>query len=285
MSKKKRIFIGSSAEALQVAEVLQSQLQYNFDVTIWNQDVFTPGVSGFESIDEAVRASTYGVFVFAADDAMVTRGIHGYAPRMNVVFEMGYFAGTHGMRRTFVLEPKDSTVHKLSDLAGITTIQFDPDRFKAEPGPAIGPAVHAIKTAIAKDRVSFPPSHLGRLNLLDESIKVIEAIPPKVGEEKYCLAANLSTGRSVKVTIRAEFGAVLDHEKGSAWTYPISPLALWERQGLIVDGQQSLLARGPGTAFTIVHFKDFVKSFILDVFEDEATVPTFTKAITVNKVS
>jgi len=266
MVKKQRIFIGSSAEAHPVAEALQNQLQHDFDVTIWSQDVFTAAVGTFESIDEAVRAHAYGVFVFAPDDAMVTRGSEVYVPRLNVVFEMGYFAGVHGMRRTFVLEPKGDIVHTLSDLAGITPVQFDLQRFKDEGAAA------------------YPREHLGRANLLNPAAETILGVRNFGDHDSFCFAAKLGPGQSAKIAIRGEFKRDDEPEKAFAWAFALSPINThWERLPPlgIHNGAQSLSAQGPGLAHTTVVFRDFLTAVVLDVFENDAVVPTFTKRLTV----
>ncbi|UYB51133.1 nucleotide-binding protein [Xanthomonas sp. AM6] len=280
MSRKQRIFIGSSAEAHAIAEALQSQLQYDFDVTIWSQDVFTAAVATFESIDEAVRAHAYGVFVFAPDDPMKMRGTEGYAPRLNVVLEMGYFAGVHGMRRTFVLEPRGGIVHTLSDLAGITTAQFDLDRFKSDGAAALGPAVYAIKQAISRDRIAYPREHLGRQNLLSPEVRTLIGAKGIDEPDRYCLAAKLGQSQSIKLTIRGSFRQDDEPEKAFAWGFPISPVNThWERLPPlgIHDGTQSLYALGPGLAHTTVKFRDVLVAVEFDVFENDSASPTFTK--------
>lgn len=45
-----RIFIGSSREAIDVCRVVQSELADDFDVTVWDQDVFRLSYGTLDSL-------------------------------------------------------------------------------------------------------------------------------------------------------------------------------------------------------------------------------------------
>lgn len=125
-NSKPALFIDSSTESLPVANVLQSQLQYDATTSLWNQGVF--GISDY-TLDRLLRATKefdFAVFVFGADDMLELRGERYLVARDNVVLELGIFAGTLGRERTFmVLQRTVERVHLPSDLQGITPASFD----------------------------------------------------------------------------------------------------------------------------------------------------------------
>ena len=113
---KPRIFIGSSGEALDVCYAIQQELGRDFDVTVWNQDVFRLTRDALDSLLAALDSSDAGVFVLRQDDLTESRGQSNPTVRDNVIFELGMFIGRLGRDRTFMLSPDGSTVRLPSDL-------------------------------------------------------------------------------------------------------------------------------------------------------------------------
>ena len=64
---KKRIFIASSTEGLDVAYAVQENLEYNFEVTVWPQGVFELTKSALESLCDARRQYDAAIFVFTPE--------------------------------------------------------------------------------------------------------------------------------------------------------------------------------------------------------------------------
>ena len=55
-SSKPRVFVGSSVEGLEIARVIQSELQYDYFVEIWNQNtIFGLGTTTIEALDRRVK--------------------------------------------------------------------------------------------------------------------------------------------------------------------------------------------------------------------------------------
>ena len=90
------IFIGSSTEAIQIARFLRKSLQKIGEVHIWSKGVFGLGRNTLDELIRMSRQVDFAVFVFSADDKVITRH-KGYASaRDNVIFELGLFIGAIG---------------------------------------------------------------------------------------------------------------------------------------------------------------------------------------------
>ena len=100
---KPRVFIGSSTEGLEIAELIQLGLERVAECTLWNQSTFAPGQTTIESIVDATVEYDFAVLVLTADDMIVKRGVEAAAPRDNVLFELGLFTGALGRARTFMV--------------------------------------------------------------------------------------------------------------------------------------------------------------------------------------
>jgi hypothetical protein len=145
-----RIFIGSSSEAVHVAEALQSVLQDVAEVTLW-PETFNVGEYSIEDLREAARVHDFAAFVFTPDDEVTSRGIPTHAPRDNVVFELGLFSSRLGPRRTFVVKAEGESVKVPSDIAGITYATYRaPEASHSDPRweAAVRPAARKIRRAI-----------------------------------------------------------------------------------------------------------------------------------------
>lgn len=131
MNNTPSIFIGSSSEGVEVAHILQSQLQ-EFRAHVWDQGLFTPGRYPLEVLDKQVKTRDFAVFVCTPDDPIIKRNCQGIAARDNVIFELGLFMGAMGRERSFMLLPDKIHVELPSDLAAITQIRYDHEKFQLE---------------------------------------------------------------------------------------------------------------------------------------------------------
>jgi predicted nucleotide-binding protein len=134
---KPRVFIGSSGEALDVSGAVQAELARNFEITVWNQDVFRLSHDALDSLLFALDSSDAGVFILKPDDVTESRGESRLTVRDNVLFELGMFIGRLGRSRTFMLLPNAPEVSLPSDLAGVITAHYDADRFDRQPRAAV----------------------------------------------------------------------------------------------------------------------------------------------------
>jgi hypothetical protein len=125
---KRKLFIGSSTEELQLAEAATSILEADFDVTIWNNSVWDSAVFKINQnfLADLLKASLqfdFGILLGTADDSVKYRGKEVLQPRDNVLFELGLFTGRLGISKCALLIEKDAKFP--SDLQGITLARFD----------------------------------------------------------------------------------------------------------------------------------------------------------------
>ncbi|MGA3049853.1 MAG: nucleotide-binding protein, partial [Terracidiphilus sp.] len=118
-SDKARVFVGSSVESLPYAYAIQENLDpHDAYVKVWSQGVFNIAAYGLESLLDTVRSHDFAVFVFAADDQVISRNQKHKAVRDNVILELGLFMGALGRERTFVIAPMGVDLHLPTDLWG-----------------------------------------------------------------------------------------------------------------------------------------------------------------------
>lgn len=144
---KVRVFIVSSAEALDIARGIQNCLDHDpFTVVIWTDGVFRASHYPIESLEKELDQSDFAIAIAQPDDVTHSRGAAASSPRDNVIFELGFFMGRLGRHRSLLLEPRGEEVKLPSDLSGITTIAYkhDPGNWAA----ALGPACNRIRTII-----------------------------------------------------------------------------------------------------------------------------------------
>jgi len=118
------VFIGSSAEGLEIASAVQVLLDRACEPTIWHQGVF--GLSGgtLESLVKRLNSFDFAVLILTPDDVVISRDTTQQSPRDNVLMELGLFIGALGRERTFILHERDRDLKLPSDLAGITLGTF-----------------------------------------------------------------------------------------------------------------------------------------------------------------
>lgn len=135
---KIRIFIISSAEALEIARTIQNAFEYDFIVVVWTDGVFLASWYPIESLERQLDQSDFAIAVAQPDDITLSRGGSSFSARDNVIFELGLFIGRIGRQRSFLVEPRGEEVKLPSDLSGITALpyKYDPKNLAATMGPA-----------------------------------------------------------------------------------------------------------------------------------------------------
>jgi predicted nucleotide-binding protein len=117
----KDIFLGYSTQAGEIGERLGRYLK-ELGLQVYDWHDFPASQTIWDSIQEAVHLTRCGVFLFMADDKLQSRTSQ-YAPRDNVVYEAGYFAGARGRERTLVIREIGAKVP--TDLGGVKYIALD----------------------------------------------------------------------------------------------------------------------------------------------------------------
>jgi Predicted nucleotide-binding protein containing TIR-like domain len=176
---KPSVFVGSSSEALPIAQAIQEELSHDAKVTIWSQDVFQLSRSAIENLSRAVHKFDFAIFVFAPDDQIILRGSRLNAVRDNVIYELGLFAGWLGYERTFIIQPRGASKFRIpTDLLGLTIADYDPtreDNLIASVGPACNKIRRSMKSLgyfSVEDRAMSHDSIPHGMNLSISNIEV-----------------------------------------------------------------------------------------------------------------
>lgn len=122
--EKIRVFVISSREAIAVVETIENAFASNDDIQIvpWKNDVFKVANYPLEDLERELELADFAVAVAHADDVATIRKKKQIVPRDNVIFELAYFMGRLGRRRSILMEP--SNVKLPSDYDGVTTIRY-----------------------------------------------------------------------------------------------------------------------------------------------------------------
>jgi Predicted nucleotide-binding protein containing TIR-like domain len=154
---KPRLFIGSSVEGKEIAEMIQLGLEYDVEATIWYQGVFGLSQGSLESLVTAANSFDFAVLILTPDDLKSKRGDDVGSPRDNVIFELGLFMGALGRERTFIVYCRDFVIDFPTDLAGVTPATFG-KRSDNNMQAALGPVCTKIKSAISSCGYAEPKS-------------------------------------------------------------------------------------------------------------------------------
>ncbi|MFI5396044.1 MAG: TIR domain-containing protein [Candidatus Binatia bacterium] len=156
---KPRVFIASSREGLAVAERIQQNLSDFALCKIWTQGAFALSATNIESLEALPHDHEFAVIVMTPDDIVLERGEEGRAARDNVIFELGLFIGALTRRRTFMICPRDVSMHLPTDLAGVTLATYETADFQHDRQAALGAACTTIKDAIKRVLCQEAPQH------------------------------------------------------------------------------------------------------------------------------
>ena len=156
---KKKLFIGSSSEELKLAEQVKLLLDSDFEVTIWNDNVWDTAIFKINQnfLADLLKASLqfdYGILLGTSDDKVMFRGKEMLQPRDNVLFELGLFTGRLGTSKCAFLIDKE--IKLPSDFNGLTLARFD----KAD-STSLQNSVKQISDlfkASSEDEINFFPS-------------------------------------------------------------------------------------------------------------------------------
>ncbi len=126
MMHRPYIFIGSSAEGMEVAKAIQANLDYSCESQVWSQGLFGLGEGSLKSLVNSLDRFDFSILVLTPDDLTVSRGAEQQSPRDNVLFELGLFIGGLGNERVFIVADRSARLKLPSDLAGVTPATFEP---------------------------------------------------------------------------------------------------------------------------------------------------------------
>lgn len=119
MGEKLKIFLGSSSEALNIMWALERELSdRGFDTVPWKGS-FDLARNTLDEIWDLAKKVDFAVFVMASDSILEERGRQTWAPRDNVVYEAGLFAGVLSPTRVFLVVESGLNIKIPSDYSGI----------------------------------------------------------------------------------------------------------------------------------------------------------------------
>jgi predicted nucleotide-binding protein len=73
MTRKPRIFIGSSVEGLPVADAVNLNLDHDIEVTIWRNGTFDLSSTTIDSLMNKAKSVDFALFIFSPDDVAFIR--------------------------------------------------------------------------------------------------------------------------------------------------------------------------------------------------------------------
>lgn len=192
--EKPRLFIGSSTEGKDVADMLQLGLDYDVEVTVWHQGVFDLSQGSLESLVQASRKFDFAALVLTPDDLTSKRDKNVNSPRDNVIFELGLFMGALGRDRTFIVYCRDEKLDIPSDLAGVTPATFA-NRADGNLQAALGSVGTQIKNAIKN--CGFASHQIAKTPSQSSDVIVQEGVYyTQNGDGPFCTAC-YDTGRKL----------------------------------------------------------------------------------------
>lgn len=147
-----KIFIGSSAESINIVEALISNLKHNAWCTPWTI-AFNAGKNVIDALIEEISKNDFAIFVFANDDYVKLRDALIMTVRDNVLFESGMAMGILGKDRVFIVKPQGVSDFRMpSDFSGVITTEYNFQRVlnKNELVAALTPAAIDIKNSIGE---------------------------------------------------------------------------------------------------------------------------------------
>ena len=155
IDSKLRVFIGSSTETREIAYIIQESLEDVAEVTVWDQDLSILSQTILNSLQQTLRTTDFGIFIFSPDDFALIRSQEVSIVRDNVLFELGLFMGYLGSDRCYIVTPENTNEFRIpNDLSGITFAKYDPNRTDKNIKAALGPTCRKIKSTI-KQRGKF----------------------------------------------------------------------------------------------------------------------------------
>lgn len=139
--KHLNVFIGSSAEAINIANGIFENLERHITPNPWYSDTFGINEYTMDSLEKELNNNDFAIFIFSPDDVAIIRDKTVFITRDNTIFEMGLFYGKLGKERVFAIVPNTikheiqvednkviSDFHILSDFSGITLAYYDNER-------------------------------------------------------------------------------------------------------------------------------------------------------------
>jgi hypothetical protein len=174
MFEPAQVFIGSSSEAVPIAEAIERNLKDgpNLKPRVWKEGLFSPGDIIADKLKDIAATYDFAVLVFSPDDQVISRGARSFSPRDNIVFELGLFAGTLGRERTFVVVNSDDKPKLPIDFQGVTYATYTTAKdFTGAEMPSVDVACDQIVQAVMKQGPLHNPKFEPALYSITENFR------------------------------------------------------------------------------------------------------------------
>lgn len=147
------VFIGSSSEGLDIANVVHDGLERPSasdsrlcDATMW-EDIFRPGDFVLEKLLTQSETYDYAILIITPDDVTTSRNKTSPCPRDNLNFEMGLFMARLGRKFCIVVRPKEIAIKLPSDICGLCCVMYNHKKF-VEKTDDLRPQINQIRKYI-----------------------------------------------------------------------------------------------------------------------------------------
>lgn len=235
---KRKLFIGSSKEGLEVANEFKKKVEFEcsswIDSEIWDEGkIFTLNKNALDSLVKASRKFDYGVLVATKDDIVKSKGIKRSAPRDNVMLEMGMFLGSLGLTRAFLLVEKETKLP--TDYNGVTVPFFQ----KGTAGSldiAIDRIIEAFKSTKSSYNLKPMPSAALALGYFESFVQPIAKIKQSNNESfrlEILLPKHIKDIQTEKIAYRnlhpsTENGVAAPNTRPVAFELDAKPNNYWD---------------------------------------------------------
>jgi hypoxanthine phosphoribosyltransferase len=166
MTETARVFIGSSTEALALAQALEAELAARFDVNLWTR-LGEAGNTVTAMLTQATRTNDFAIIILTADDVTVSRDVAAPAPRDNLIFELGWFMSAFGPRRSFFVVEEAVKTKLPSDLHGVIYTTF---RRREDPRRTMGSTASTLEGEIQRSMANPDDSELAKERSLKRDV-------------------------------------------------------------------------------------------------------------------
>lgn len=141
-----KIFIGSSTERLDIAYLIQENLEFDAQTTVWTQGIFKLSTNVLDQLLKSLIEFDFAIFVFHPDDITQIRDKTFATVRDNLIFELGLFIGKLGKENVFFLVPRSvQSLHLPTDLIGIIPGTYDNKREDDNLQASLGPFCNQVR--------------------------------------------------------------------------------------------------------------------------------------------